>query len=114
MKIALPIAGEQLCMHFGHCEKFCFFDINPDTKDILKKDTLTAPPHEPGLLPKLLAEKGVNIVIAGGMGARAQQLFNQNGIKVITGANPASGSPEEIIKSYLAGSLQTGANICDH
>jgi predicted Fe-Mo cluster-binding NifX family protein len=114
MKIALPIAGEQLCMHFGHCEKFYFFDIKPDNKEILKKDTLTAPPHEPGLLPKLLAEKGVNLVIAGGMGARAQQLFNQNGIKVVTGANPANGSPEEIIKSYLAGSLQTGANICDH
>jgi predicted Fe-Mo cluster-binding NifX family protein len=114
MKIAVPIAGEQLCTHFGHCESFYFFDVDPETKTIMKKVTMTAPPHEPGLLPKLLSEKGVNLIIAGGMGARAQQLFQQNGVKVVIGANPASGSPEEIVKIYLTGSLQTGDNPCDH
>lgn len=114
MKIAVPVAQDQLCTHFGHCESFLFFDVDPDTKNILKKEVLTAPPHEPGLLPKLLSEKGVNLVIAGGMGGRAQQLFQQNGVKVVTGASPANGSPEEIVNVYLAGSLQTGANPCDH
>jgi len=56
----------------------------------------------------------VNIIIAGGMGGRAQQLFSQNGVQVVTGASPDSGSPEEIVKIYLTGSLQTGANPCDH
>ena len=114
MKIAIPIAQGQLCTHFGHCENFYFFDVDPDTKNIMNKEVLTAPPHEPGLLPRLLSEKGVNLVIAGGMGGRAQQLFQQNGVKVVTGASPAGGSPEEIIKSYLTGVLQTGANPCDH
>ncbi len=114
MKIAMPIAGEQLCTHFGHCEKFYFFNVDQKAKKIINKETLEAPPHQPGLLPKLLCEKGVNVVLAGGMGMKAQELFKQNGIKVITGAGPADKSAEDIIKSYLTGSLQTGTNPCDH
>lgn len=114
MKIALPVAGGQLCLHFGHCEKFYFFDVDPGAKKIIKTETMDAPPHEPGLLPKLLSEKGVNVVIAGGMGVRAQQLFRQNGVQVVAGVDPAGGSLEEIVMSYLNGSLQTGANPCDH
>ncbi|BAF58767.1 uncharacterized conserved protein [Pelotomaculum thermopropionicum SI] len=114
MKIALPIAGGQLCQHFGHCEEFFFFNVDPGTKKITSKEVLKAPPHQPGLLPRLLHEKGVNVVIAGGMGVRAQDLFRQNGIEVVVGVSPSNGSPENIIMSYLAGSLQTGANLCDH
>ncbi len=113
MRIAMPVAGESLCMHFGHCEKFYFFDIDPASKKIIKKEALTPPPHEPGLLPRLLHEKGVNVVIAGGMGARAQQLFKQNGIEVLVGAQ-AKGSLEETVETYLSGLLETGDNPCDH
>ena len=114
MKIAIPVAGEQLCTHFGHCQSFVFFDVSPESGAIINKETMTAPPHEPGLLPRLLGEKGVNVVIAGGMGARAQDMFRERGIKVVTGANPADGSPESIAGLYLAGRLQTGPNVCDH
>lgn len=114
MKIAMPVAGEQLCPHFGHCERFEFFYVNPDSKEILKTETLDAPPHEPGLLPRLLGDKGVNVVIAGGMGAKARDLFRQRGIKVVVGADPAAGSPEDIVRQYLSGSLTSGQNLCDH
>jgi len=114
MKIALPVAGEQLCTHFGHCESFLFFEVDTASRDIKKIDTLTAPPHEPGLLPKLLGEKGIEVVIAGGMGARAKELFSQRGIKVVVGADPSMGSPESIVRSYLTGTLKTGDNFCDH
>ncbi|WP_066633425.1 NifB/NifX family molybdenum-iron cluster-binding protein [Desulfolucanica intricata] len=114
MKIAIPIAENKLCTHFGHCETFYFFNVNMDTQEITGKEILEAPPHEPGLLPRLLSEKGVNVVIAGGMGAKAQDLFNQRGIKVVVGVNPAVGSPENIVKTYLSGSLQAGTNPCDH
>lgn len=114
MKIALPIAGGELCTHFGHCERISFFEVDPGTKEILRKETMDAPPHEPGLLPGLLSEKGANVVIAGGMGMRAQDLFTQRGIKVVVGAGPSTGSPEDIVMAYLSGSLTTGANPCDH
>ncbi len=114
MKIALPVAGEQLCTHFGHCERFFFYEVDPEQKDIKKIETMTAPPHEPGLLPKLLGEMGIEVVIAGGMGARAKELFSQRGIKVVVGADPSTGSPENIVRSYLDGTIKTGDNFCDH
>ena len=110
MKIAIPVAGGKLSMHFGHCELFNVYDV--DNKTITNTDSLTPPPHEPGVLPAFLAEQGVTCIIAGGMGQRAQSLFSEQNITVITGA-PAD-DPKVVVESYLAGSLQTGANTCDH
>jgi len=112
MKIAIPTAGGQLCMHFGHCEQFAFVTVDSESKTITGTEMLTPPPHEPGVLPKWVAENGGKLVIAGGMGQRAQQLFNQNGVEVLVGA-PAD-SPENTVNAYLNGSLQTGQNVCDH
>ncbi|MEE8572484.1 MAG: NifB/NifX family molybdenum-iron cluster-binding protein, partial [Gemmatimonadota bacterium] len=75
-------------------------------------EVLEAPPHQPGLLPAWLNERGVNMVIAGGMGSRAQELFSQAGIEVMVGA--ASTDPKEIVQSYFDGTLVAGQNVCDH
>lgn len=112
MLIALPTSDGQLCMHFGHCEKFFIFEVNEDEKRIIAKTVLTPPPHEPGLLPKWLHSEGVNAVIAGGMGQRAQGLFAEAGVNVIVGAQPDD--PEKVVMAYLNGTLQTGDNVCDH
>ena len=112
MKIAIPLAAGKLALHFGHCERFALVDVDPTQKMILKREDIEAPPHEPGLLPKWLAERGVNMIIAGGMGQRAQGLFVEHGIQVIVGA-PAD-TPERLVGDYLAGTLQGGENVCDH
>ncbi len=111
MKIAIPLAAGKLCMHFGHCEQFALIDV--DAAGIITGKTLvTPPPHEPGLLPKWLAEKSVTQIIAGGMGQRAQELFSESGIAVVTGA--MGDTPEQLVVEFLAGTLITGANTCDH
>ena len=112
MKVAIPIAQGMLSMHFGHCEQFALFDVDTDARTIVNRRTLTPPPHEPGVLPRWLHEQQANVIITGGMGARAQSLFAQNGIQVVVGA--ASADPEQVVLEYLKGTLQTGANICDH
>jgi ATP-binding protein involved in chromosome partitioning len=112
MKVAIPVCEGVLSMHFGHCEKFALVDVDPDTKAIVGMTALDPPPHEPGLLPRWLNEKGVNLIIAGGMGMRAQQLFEQAGVKVIVGASSAE--PESVVTDYLTGKLVTGENVCDH
>ena len=110
--IAVPVAGGRLCMHFGHCEQFALHDVDTANREILNSRQLTPPPHEPGLLPRWLHDQGVNLVIAGGMGGRAQGIFAEQGIKVIVGA-PAE-PPESLVASYLGGTLQSGENACDH
>jgi predicted Fe-Mo cluster-binding NifX family protein len=112
MKIAIPLAEGKLTMHFGHCASFALIDVDAAQKNILKREDIDAPPHEPGLLPPWLAERGVTMIIAGGMGQRAQQLFAQQGIKVVVGA-PAD-TPEKLITDFFADQLQVGANVCDH
>jgi ATP-binding protein involved in chromosome partitioning len=112
MKIAIPIADGKLCMHFGHCEQFALLDVDERSKQITGKQMLTPPPHEPGVLPRWLYEKGATVILAGGMGQRAQALFSENGITVVVGA-PAD-APETVATEYLAGTLKAGANVCDH
>jgi predicted Fe-Mo cluster-binding NifX family protein len=112
LKIAVPMAAGSLCQHFGHCEQFALFDVDADNKTILKTTMVVPPPHEPGLLPTWLQEQGADIIIAGGMGSRAQELFLGKGIQVVTGAS--SEAPEKVVAEYLSGELTTGANVCDH
>ncbi len=112
MKIAIPIVNGVLGAHFGHCEKFAFIDVDPAAKKVLGKQEVVPPPHQPGLLPPWLADRGVNMIIAGGMGQRALGLFAQQNIAVIVGA--AAAAPEELVNQYLAGTLKTGSNVCDH
>jgi predicted Fe-Mo cluster-binding NifX family protein len=102
--------GGKLSPHFGHCELFSLFDV--EDQAVVNREDLTPPPHEPGLLPRWLKEKGATLVIAGGMGGRAQMLFEQAGIKVLCGA--PSEAPDVIVDSYLKGTLETGDNACDH
>lgn len=110
MKIAIPIAEGRLAMHFGHCQHFALVDVTDG--QVVGREQIDAPPHQPGLLPTWLAERGVDVVIAGGMGHRAQSLFAAAGITVVIGA-PAL-DPVEVVRHYLAETLETGTNPCDH
>lgn len=112
MRIAIPMADGRLCMHFGHCERFALVDVDSRTGKIVNREDVVPPPHEPGLLPRWLAERGARVIIAGGMGQHAQSLFSENGIQVLVGAQPRT--PEELVSNYLAGTIELGENTCDH
>lgn len=112
MRLAIPMADGRLAQHFGHCEKFALVDVDPATKAITASTEVLAPEHQPGLLPPWLKERGVNLIIAGGMGARAHSLFQESSIEVLTGA-PAE-SAATLVRQYLDGKLLTGQNACDH
>ena len=110
MKFAIPFAEGKLAVHFGHSQAFALIEV--EENQIKNTEYLVPPPHEPGVLPKWLSDLGADIIIAGGMGQRAISLFDQYGIKVITGA-PES-EPEALVTSYLEDRLVIGENVCDH
>jgi ATP-binding protein involved in chromosome partitioning len=112
MRIAIPVTDGKLSAHFGHCEQFAIIDVDTDGKSIKRQELVTPPAHEPGALPKWLSGLHIELIIAGGMGRRAQQLFVQSGIDVVVGA--ADDNPQELTSQYLAGQLRSGQNICDH
>jgi len=112
MKYAVPLSGGMLSAHFGHCEQFALIDVDESDKQIAHKELVTPPAHEPGLLPRWLAEKGVSFVIAGGMGPRAVDIFTENRIGVILGAMESDA--EKAVLAHLNDSLAIGDNACDH
>ncbi len=112
MKYAVPVSGGRLSPHFGHCEHFAFFDVEETGKKIVNRESIVSPEHQPGLLPAWLAEKGTSVVIAGGMGPRAMEIFRQNGIDVVLGSQESD--PEQAVLDHLNGNLTIGDNICDH
>lgn len=113
MKIAIPTFQGRLCPHFGHCEVFTLFEVDKAGGRILQQSLLNPPPHQPGILPRWLQGEGVNLVIAGGMGRRAQEIFANHGIETLVGV--ASDQPaREVVESYLSGELVAGENLCDH
>lgn len=112
MRIAIPVLDGQLSLHFGHCDQFALVDVDPAQNNITDVSYLTPPPHAPGLLPRWLHEQGATTIIAGGMGSRAQDLFSEHGITVITGA-PVD-TPTALVTAFLENTLATGSNTCDH
>lgn len=112
MRFAIPLAEGKLAIHFGHCASFALVDVNPANNVIVKREDVDAPPHQPGLLPPWLSARGVTHILAGGMGQKARELFSEQGIQVTVGA-PVD-TPEKLIKEFVAGTLSTGDNVCDH
>lgn len=110
MKFAIPTQNRVLTAHFGHCENFAIVTTNG--KEIEGVEYIDPPVHQPGVYPRYLAENGVDVIIAGGMGQKAQDLFSQNNIQVCMGVQ--NGDPSELVMAYLEDNLQTGSNLCDH
>jgi len=109
MKIAVAVDGGQVSAHFGHCEGFMVYDI--EQKRITGKQILPNPGHKPGFLPGYLAERGIDCIIAGGLGSNAQQLFAENNVAVVTGV---AGDPDAVANAWAEGILEPGDNSCDH
>jgi len=100
MRIAIPLTNPQTALHAGRAARFALLDIDPTENTILRREDIDAPPHEPGRVPHWLAEHGVDVVIAAGLGRNAIQLFTALGIHVVLGE--AVDSPEVLVNAYLA------------
>ncbi|SJZ79679.1 NifB/NifX family molybdenum-iron cluster-binding protein [Garciella nitratireducens] len=107
MKIAVASEGKYVSGHFGHCEGFTIYEVE-EGKTLIKNFTPN-PGHRPGYLPIFLKELAVNVIIAGGMGETAQQLFNENEIEVVVGAQ---GLCDDIVQKYVNGELESTGSVC--
>lgn len=107
MKIAVASDHGMVTEHFGHCEGFRIYETGD--KEIINCEEIPFPGHRPGFLPNYLNDLGVKVVISGGMGGGAIQIFDEKGIEVIVGAK---GNADEAVKSYLEGSLKSSGSVC--
>ncbi len=109
-RIAIPLNGGQFSSHFGGADAFFFVDADPDSGKILKTEVHEAPPHEQGAFPRWVRSHGATVVLAGGMGPRAVQMFESFGVRVVTGV--AGGEPQAIAGAFISGTLETSGEQC--
>ena len=107
MKIAVAANGHTVAGHFGHRETFILFDTENGV--ITAEDPVPNPGHKPGFLPNFLADRGAMVIIAGGMGGGAVDIFNERNVEVILGAQ---GDARENVEKYLRGELRSTGSVC--
>ena len=73
MKVAISTDQGYVSAHFGRCQSYTIIEVKEG--QVLGREEIPNPGHQPGFLPEYLSEKGINCIIAGGMGPRAQDLF---------------------------------------
>lgn len=107
MKIAVASEDGKVTEHFGHCSEFMIYDTEDDR--IVKEETIANPGHKPGFLPNFLADRGVKVIISGGMGGGAVEIFNDRNVEVVVGA---TGKAKESVEKYLRGELKSTGSVC--
>ena len=107
MKIAVSTDGELVSAHFGRCPEFTILDI--DGGKVTSKEVVRNPGHEPGRIPQFLHDKGVQLIVCGGMGMRAKMIFEELGIKSVVGV---TGKVDEAALKLASGALEGGESLC--
>jgi predicted Fe-Mo cluster-binding NifX family protein len=111
MKYAIPVYAGRLSAHFGQSEEFMLIDVDSQGK-VIAKETMSVEPHNCGGTPILLARKGVQVVLAGGMGMGPRMAFERQNIRVVLGVTETD--PEKATLGHVKGTLVSGQNVCDH
>ncbi len=110
-KVALPLDSTGgFSSHYGAATRFTVFAVDVLARRVLRQLTVVPEDSKPCAWPTLLRMAGVKLVIAGGMGAGAQEHMRENGLWVLVGARGRE--PEEIVQRWLEERLETGDNAC--
>lgn len=107
LRIAVASEREQVTEHFGHCVNFNLFDVEND--EIIRQQSIPNPGHRPGFLPNFLNDQGVNVIISGGMGGGAIDIFNDKNIEVVVGAR---GDARAATEAWIRGGLKSNGSVC--
>jgi len=111
MKIAIPVTNEnRIDDHFGHCEQYGVYTISDDSQ-IVDVQTIKS---EQGCgcksnIASVLAEQGVTIMLAGGIGGGAINVLNSWGIDVVRGC---SGIAVDAVNKFVSGTLIDSGVSC--
>ena len=109
MRIAVTYENGQIFQHFGHTETFKVFEV--EDGQIVSSELVGSNGSGHGALASLLNDRGIDVLICGGIGGGAQRALDERGIELCAGQ---SGDVDEAVAAYLRGELvNTGAN-CDH
>lgn len=110
MKIAVTYDNGNVFQHFGHTEKFKFYEVEDGAIVNLTVVDTNGSGH--GALAGFLKENGIEVLICGGIGGGAQNALSDAGIKLYGGVQ---GSADAAVIAFLQGRLDYNPDVkCDH
>ena len=109
MRVAIASSNGAVAAHFGRCPEYTLVDI-ADGAEVARR-VVENPGHEPGRIPAFLREHGADAVVAGGMGRRAIELFDEMGIEQVIGVQ---GAVDQVVAGCIDGTLEGGESLCSH
>lgn len=110
MKIAIPTKGKNVDSHFGHCEFYSIFTVNPDYK--IEKEEVLPSPQGCGCksnIAAILQGLGVTVMLAGNMGTGALNVLKSHGIDVFRGC---SGDVRLVAQAFINGEVKDSGISC--
>ena len=117
MRIAISAQDDQgldgvVAHHFGRCPFYALVDVEGHT--VVSIDVLANPyfnKHQPGAVPYFIQQQGAEVMVAGGMGRRAIDLFEQMNIESYSGA---AGTIRRAVEMVVGGQLTEAVPCRDH
>ena len=108
MKIAVTYDHGQVFQHFGKTEVFKLYEV--ENGSIVSEELLPTGGTGHEALAAFLAERGVTVLICGGLGEGAKQALYETKIGVFSGAE---GSTDDAVAAFLRGELISKGVTCD-
>lgn len=110
MKICIPTMGdkgmdEQVGAHFGRTLTYTMVDM--ETGDVQVIRNTTTHMGGTGYAPELIHDNGADVMLCGGLGRKAIQMFHEKDILVYVGA---TGTVSDAIDMWKAGQLQAATS----
>lgn len=109
MRIAVAHEDGRVFEHFGRTKEFKVYEV--DDKKVLSSEVMETYGIGHEALAFLLAEKDIDVLICGGMGAGAQAALSEAGLEVYSGVD---GDADEAVNQYLSGKLESQGVNCNH
>ena len=108
MKIAVPVTSSyRIDSHFGHCESYAVFAVS-ENNQITEVQSVKSPEGCgcKSNIASVLADNGVTIMLAGGIGGGAISVLNS---QVIRGCE---GDAKATVKLYVDGLVKDSGSSC--
>jgi predicted Fe-Mo cluster-binding NifX family protein len=104
-RLAVPVVlpeglSSKVNEHFARSEYFAIIDTNED--DIVSADVIHCAPEDDKKKAEFLADRGVNIVLAGRIGSCMMRILMDRGVVLFSGAD---GTVKDAFFEYRSGKL---------
>ena len=109
MKIAVTYENGNVFQHFGKTKFFKVYDV--ENQQVISSEVIGSNGAGHGALAGLLADRAVDVLICGGIGAGAQAALEEAGVELCAGAQ---GDADEAVEAYLKGELISSGVNCNH